>query len=104
MNEQQDDRFDSFLKDAAREYNKPPATPRDAMWSAIVAGRRARSTEIKTRRRWIQWSVGIAAVLALGVGIGRLTAPSSVTPREPAAYGVASPAATYQAVAGDHFG
>jgi hypothetical protein len=69
-----------------------------------VAGRRARSTEIRTRRRWIQWSVGIAAVLALGVGIGRLTAPGSGSPREPVAYGVASPAATYQAVAGDHFG
>jgi len=106
MTDQPDDRFDAFLKDAVRDYNVPPSVPSDEMWTAIVAGRRARSVEITARRRWIRWSVGIAAVLALGVGIGRLTAPARNSASTVGAidYGVADPAATYRAVAGDHFG
>jgi hypothetical protein len=104
MNDQQDDRFDAFLRNTARDYNPPPPTPRDEMWTSIVAGRRARAVETKVRRRWIQWSVGIAAVLVLGVGIGRMTAPGPSRRIPTLEYGVAGPAATYQAVAGDHFG
>jgi hypothetical protein len=68
-----DDRFERWLREAARDYHRPPPgdTPREEMWRAITA-RRA------TRRRWVlmmqpafRWGVGIAAVLALGVAIGR---------------------------------
>jgi hypothetical protein len=90
-----DDRFDDLLRDAAREYNEPPETPRDPMWERIVAERAAtvekadakegRIIPIRSLRspRYFRFAAGIAAVLALGIGIGRLsihTAPS-VKPR-----------------------
>ena len=34
-----DDRFDDQLREAARDYNAPPETPRDLMWERIVAER-----------------------------------------------------------------
>ena len=71
-----DNRFDEFLRDAARGYNQPPsAAPRDAMWTAIVAERRRRAASHARQRIQLRWVVGIAAVLVLGVAIGRLTAP-----------------------------
>lgn len=70
-----DDRFDDFLRNVARDYNAPPPTPRDAMWARIDAERRARAAgtahPLPLRRRWWPLAVGIAAALALGVGIGR---------------------------------
>jgi hypothetical protein len=70
-----DERFERMLQEAAQDYHRPPATPREEMWRGIVAARAARR-----RRRaivanpWLRWGVGIAAVLALGIGIGRWTA------------------------------
>jgi hypothetical protein len=105
MSEQDNDRFDAFLRDAARDYHTPPSTPRDEMWSAVVAGRRARSAQLVARRRWMRWAVGVAAVLALGIAIGRVSVPQSRPNQQLAVTsGVAGPAATYRAVAGDHLG
>lgn len=69
------DRFEERLRDAAAEYHTPPATPRDEMWAAIAARRAEERTRIV--RPWMRWGIGIAAVLVLGVAIGRFTAPSS---------------------------
>ena len=46
-----DDRLDDLLRDAAREYNDPPETPRDAMWERIVAERaeKAEKAELPPR-------------------------------------------------------
>ena len=75
-----DDRSDDLLRDAAQEYNQPPDTPRDAMWERIVAQREAEKAEngIRPLRpprhfRLLAWAAGIAAVLALGIGLGRLS-------------------------------
>ena len=82
-----DDRLDDQLREAAQDYNDPPETPRDAMWERIVAMRAAEKTE-KTEKteaapvlplrplrhlRPLRWAAGIAAVLALGIGLGRLS-------------------------------
>ena len=100
-----DDRLDDQLRDAAKDYNDPPETPRDAMWERIVAERAERSKPPRLLRhlRPLRWAAGIAAVLALGIGLGRLsidttrpvTAPAPVatatTPRvSNAAYQVAT--------------
>ena len=90
-----DDRFDDLLRDSARDYNDPPETPRDQMWQRIVAERekqrdaepgenpktKPRDPDILPFRRLVPlsvrrplgWAAGIAALLALGIGVGRLT-------------------------------
>jgi hypothetical protein len=77
-----DDRSDDLLRDAAQEYNEPPETPRDLMWTNIVAARQeTEKTDAAPvlplrplrRRRPLRWAAGIAAVLALGIGLGRLS-------------------------------
>jgi hypothetical protein len=77
-----DDRLDDELRDAAKDYNDPPETPRDAMWERIVA-QRAEKAETVRHLRPLRWAAGIAAVLALGIGLGRVsinTAPPVVAP------------------------
>ena len=77
------DGFEDRLKDAARDYNVPPETPREEMWAAIQA-KRAEKTEkaegdpvlpLRPVRplRLLRPLIGIAAILALGFGLGRLT-------------------------------
>lgn len=75
-----DERFDEWLKDAARGYNAPPeSVPRDAMWDAVAGARRDAARSATTeghpgrkaqRRSW--WSVALAAgvLLTAGIGIG----------------------------------
>jgi hypothetical protein len=79
-----DDRFDDLLREAAQDYNSPPEPPTELMWARIVAAREEAKTAKtpipeKTRKRprlpfrHLLWPAGIAALLALGVGLGRLT-------------------------------
>ena len=74
--DQLEDQLDESLRAAARDYHTPPATPRDAMWRAIEAQRRVERARRPATRRWIPWvAAAAAALIALGVGIGRLSAP-----------------------------
>jgi hypothetical protein len=77
-----DDRMDELLAEAAREYNAPTSVPREEIWSRIQAERGARRRERRTSRVWVWPSVGIAAaaLLAIGVTLGRRMERSSVPP------------------------
>ncbi len=87
-----DERFDDQLREIARDYNVPPETPRDLMWERIVAGRAERKEAAKesvvlpfrsSRRlsfRPFRLVAGVAALLALGIGLGRITAPTPDSP------------------------
>ncbi|HSJ76209.1 MAG TPA: hypothetical protein VK899_08520 [Gemmatimonadales bacterium] len=88
-----DDRFDDLLRDSAREYNDPPETPREELWQRIVAAREADKQAPKEKtedeeplrvlpfrrlprirpNRPLTWAAGVAAVLALGIGLGRMS-------------------------------
>jgi hypothetical protein len=80
-----DDRLDDLLRDAARDYNEPPATPREEMWAKIVSQRSEKS--IRPLRsfaslregpfRPLALGTGIAALLAIGIGLGRLSRPTT---------------------------
>lgn len=90
-----DDRFDDQLRESAHEYNEPPETPREVIWAAIQAERAAggtgeggkEGTAVPSRPsarppvRLLWWPAGIAALLGLGIGLGRLSVrPSQPTP------------------------
>lgn len=84
-----DDRFEEMLRQAARDYHRPPATPRDEMWAVIEAGRRRRTASrvIALRPAW-RWGIGMAAVLLVGIAIGRGIRPGvTTTPATPALAG-----------------
>ena len=71
-----DDRFDMWLKDQARDYNAPPQTPKEEMWARIEAARRSDGPPV---RRSVWWPLAAAAVLVIGIGIGWLLKPGTGT-------------------------
>ena len=74
-----DDRFEQQINDAVRDYHRPPETPRDEMWAAIEAERVRRRTAprvVVLRPVW-RWGIGMAAVLVLGIAIGRRLQPAA---------------------------
>jgi len=79
-----DDRFEERLREAAQDYHRPPATPREELWRRIAAARAARQRRVIRLRSALRWGVGIAAVLALGVGIGRWSARGGESSSSPA--------------------
>ena len=69
-----EDRFDEFLADAAPDYNAPPAgIPRDEMWARIQEARRFQRRQVRRMPAWLIWGTSIAAVLTVGITIGRLS-------------------------------
>lgn len=82
MNGNREDRFEQELKRMAQDYHRPPETPRDEMWARITAerARRREATTVVPLRRWMTWSVAAAAVLVLGIAIGRYTTKTHQPP------------------------
>ena len=67
------DRFEERLREVARDYHQPPETPRDAMWTAIAAERRRRAEpRVFLLRPAVRWGLAMAAVLLVGIAIGRI--------------------------------
>ena len=75
-----DEKIGEFLRRHAALYHDPPATPREALWSRIEAergqagggsGEHGRVIPLDPRRnRWLG-ALAVAAVLALGIALGR---------------------------------
>ena len=74
------------MLDAVREvYHAPGETPKEAMWDVIQRGVEAASgddvidlTAVRNARpvrTYLAWAAAAAAVLVMGVGIGRMTSP-----------------------------
>jgi hypothetical protein len=94
-----DDEFDELLRAAAPSYNLPPEPPREAMWERIAAAREAAHAPVAItapRTRWLRRASAIAAVLVLGIAIGRYShraappAPGTVAAADPATSGKAA--------------
>lgn len=70
--------FVRALGDAARRlWNAPPETPREEMWDEIRAARTGSAVESESSSRRFPrprpWWIGIAAALAIGVVLGRVS-------------------------------
>lgn len=94
------DEVSDFVDGLRESYNPPPETPREEMWAALEAAlegradagarRTAQVVSLDARRfrrgpgpRWVVgWAVAAAALLVLGIGIGRV---SMRAPTRPAA-------------------
>lgn len=112
-----EEQMDKLIKNAAEHYNVPPVNPPlDQMWAAIETesfGRRAPglgsdSDERKPRLSLVNspW-LRMAAVLVLGVAIGRVSqkAPITVLPfNDPAPIGVSDASDSYQMSAEQYLG
>ena len=71
MMDNDETKFEQWLQDAAKTYNAPRPTPRDEMWAQIQAERAQRARRVVVLRPWMRWGLAAAAVLVLGIGIGR---------------------------------
>ena len=80
-----DHELDDQIRHLAESYNEPPATPRDAMWARIHEARAGSDHAAGGGRMyWLRMGAGIAAVLVVGIGIGRLTNGVGTTAPAPA--------------------
>ena len=81
---QDDERFNTYLQRLARELDPAPETPREEMWARIDALRRPLRPQAddgsgvialadRRGRRLLRWAAALAAILALGIAIGRLS-------------------------------
>ena len=75
------------LSDAARRHwNPPPETPREEIWAGIREARDARAPEPESetglvrRLRPKPWWIGVAAALAIGVALGRISERPAAVP------------------------
>jgi hypothetical protein len=88
--DEREDRFDEVLREAARDYNAPPPTPKAEMWERIQSVRRTGGQAVgilplrppvrPSARPAFRLAMAIAAILLLGVAIGRFTAPVQPVP------------------------
>src|SRR5712671_5257744 len=81
MDQHEDPKFEQWLKDVARTtYHAPRTIPREEMWTRIEAARR--NKHVIELRPWMRWVAAAAAVLILGIGIGRWSAnaPNTAAP------------------------
>jgi len=76
----EEDRFIRYVRQTLRDADAPPPAPRDEMWARIQAQRTATRAEpvvdIATRRRvpvWLRYGSALAAMLVLGIGLGRFS-------------------------------
>ncbi len=115
-----DERIDEIIRSAASEYNRPPVTPSDDMWSAIQAAQQkaasgprlhvvsggasgaapmggySTSGRSTPRYAWFGLAAAAALLVATGVGIGRWTGSGS-----PEVHVADAPALTTPQVVGD---
>lgn len=87
-----DDKFEEWVQRAAADYNRPAGdVPREEMWARIQAARTGvvpgdseRAVRVLPMRRhaprWLLAGLAAAAVLLMGVAIGRFLPPDSTSP------------------------
>ena len=84
----QQEPFDRWVQEAAQGYREPPDTDLDSLWHELDARRErefttSHVTDIRPRRWYAQPWLRAAAILVVGVGIGRLSVSPATTSLAP---------------------
>jgi hypothetical protein len=91
--------LDPRLREKLMEYNRPPEVPRERIWEAIQARRRAEDPAAPMRvpsrsvglMRRLAWPLAAAALLVLGIGLGRMSKDAGPMQDTPTGTTVAHP-------------
>ena len=75
-----DDRLNELLDDAKRTWLEPPEPDFQAMWGRVEREAFGEARNIRRKPSWMVYSIGLAATLVMGVGIGRFTVKTDATP------------------------
>ncbi|MGH7553964.1 MAG: hypothetical protein ACREMQ_13155 [Longimicrobiales bacterium] len=72
----QDEKFAAYAKRLIRQLDPMPELPRDELWERIDQIRRFQrpASSPHSAFRWMRWAGALAAMLVLGIGIGRFSA------------------------------
>jgi hypothetical protein len=76
------EKFEDFVKARIQELDPLPHIPREEMWGRIEAARRFCRPRGPAVPGWTRWGLGLAAMLAVGIGIGRLSVTSKTLPSD----------------------
>ena len=69
-----EDRLNELLDDARRTWPMPPEPDYQAMWGRIEQGAFSGVRKHETRTpSWLVYSIGLAATLVIGIGLGRVS-------------------------------
>jgi hypothetical protein len=107
-----DEKFDAWVRDAARSYNEPPASvPREEMWTVISQGTAARPKPATWRSRpfmrWAPLAAAATLLLAVGYSAGRMArttpAPDTVASTSVPAVSADTSNPLYDAAVVSHF-
>lgn len=110
-----DDERDAVIRRLAQQSLQPPPVPREEIWQRIEMERKGGTADRRTdgptvSRLPVRWGpvlvpLGLAAMLALAFGLGRLSVhPSPTTAALPATTPAATPDAAHRVVAADYLG
>ena len=68
-----DDKFEDFVRSAVNELDRVPPVPREEMWARIESARRFQRPKKRVQPIWLAWGAALAAMLAVGIGLGRMS-------------------------------
>ena len=75
-----DEKLNELLDDAKRTWLEPPEADFQAMWGRVEQEAFGQARNIRRKPSWVVYSIGLAATLVMGVGIGRFTMKTDATP------------------------
>jgi hypothetical protein len=96
--------MNELLQDAGRTWLAPPEADYDAMWSRIEREAFADRRPALRTPSWRTFSIGLAAALALGIGLGRFLSQPGPTDVRVASVDAPTPASGYDRVASELLG
>lgn len=75
-----DEKLNELLDDAKRTWLEPTQPDFQAMWGRIDREAFGEARNFRRKPSWVVYSIGLAATLVMGVGIGRLSMKTESTP------------------------